>query len=370
MKRRSFIKKSAVSTAMVSTIPIPNIILNKRKDKLGYALVGLGNYASNQLAPALLETQHTYLAGIVTGSPEKADEFADKYDIPSKNIYNYDNYDEIAKNKDIDIIYVVLPNNMHAEYTIRGLQAGKHVTCEKPMATNYADALKMIAAAKKAKKRLSIGYRLHYDPFNLEMMRLGQKKVHGEIKEIHAGFGFNLTDKKRWRLDKTMAGGGPLMDVGIYAMQATMYTLGQLPTSLRAIDTTKNKAFYGDVEGSLTWQFQFDSGVKSTMISSYENEYYDFVTAKTDTTTFGLSPAYVYNGLKGEVGGKPMDIKEIYQQAAQMDAYAYNLKTKTDCIASAEMGARDMFIIDKIYESIAMGKDVSLKGMPQVQHLL
>ncbi|HVK47841.1 MAG TPA: Gfo/Idh/MocA family oxidoreductase, partial [Pseudobacter sp.] len=114
--------------------------------KLGIALVGLGGYSSGQLAPALQETEHCYLAGIVTGTPQKAIDWKSKYNIPDANIYNYENFDEISKNKDIDIVYVVLPNALHAEYVVRAAKAGKHVICEKPMAVTVEDCDRMIAA--------------------------------------------------------------------------------------------------------------------------------------------------------------------------------------------------------------------------------
>jgi len=201
--------------------PQAMIIKNKKSGKLGIALVGLGGYAGGQLAPALQETEHCYLAGIVTGTPSKIPLWKEKYNIPDKNIYNYENYDSIKDNPDIDIIYIVLPNFMHAEYTIRGAQAGKHMICEKPMAITVADCDKMIAACKKANKFLSIGYRLHFDPYNLEMVRLAKEKVYGELKKMSAGFSF-VAQKGIWRLDKKIAGGGPLMDLGIYCMQGVM----------------------------------------------------------------------------------------------------------------------------------------------------
>jgi predicted dehydrogenase len=148
----------------------------REDSKLGIALVGLGNYAGGQLAPALLQTINCYLAGIVTGTPSKIPVWKEKYNIPDQNIYNYETFDSIKDNPDIDIVYVVLPNSMHAEYTIRAAKAGKHVICEKPMALNIEDCDKMIAACKQAGKSLSIGYRLHFEPYNLEMVRLGTKK--------------------------------------------------------------------------------------------------------------------------------------------------------------------------------------------------
>ncbi len=339
------------------------------EDKLGFALVGLGNYAGGQLAPALQETKNCYLAGIVTGTPEKEGIWADKYKIPDKNIYNYDNFDEIADNKDIDVVYVVLPNNMHAEYTIRALKAGKHVTCEKPMATSYADCVRMIEAAKRAGKKLSIGYRLHYEPHHLEMMRIGQKRVYGELERIEARFGFPLRDKSRWRLDKEMSGGGPLMDVGIYCLQAALYTSGELPVSLTARNITTDKDFFSDTEGTLEWQFNFPSGVANQMETSYEKSY-NHLNLITDTHTAGMNPTYSYGGLQGEINGEPMNLPNVNQQARQMDAFAENIMNGTQCLVPGEMGARDMFIIDRIYESMASNLEVSLKGIPQIQHLL
>src|SRR5688572_27513229 len=180
----------------------------KAKGKLGIALVGLGSYAGGQLAPALKETEHAYLAGIVTGTPSKADEWKTKYSIPDANVYDYKSFDKIKDNPDIDIIYVVLPNNMHAEYSIRAAQAGKHVICEKPMAITVEDCDRMIEACKKANKLLSIGYRLHFEPHNKEMMKLGTQKIYGDIKSLNAENG--MSDTEGWRLDKKLAGGGPL----------------------------------------------------------------------------------------------------------------------------------------------------------------
>ncbi len=371
MKRRTFLKKTALGLAAAGAMPMCNFIPSKpEKDKLGIALVGLGNYSTQILGPGLQETKHCYLAGIVTGTPEKEGVWADRYQIPESNIYNYDNFDEIADNKDIDVVYVVLPNSMHAEYTIRALQAGKHVTCEKPMATSYADCVKMVDAAKKTDRQLSIGYRLHYEPHNLELMRLGQKEVYGPVTEIDAAFGFPLRDKTSWRLDKILSGGGPLMDVGIYALQGTIYTLGKLPKTVKAEDRTKNKTFYGEVEGSLAWELGFDSGVKTSMYTTYEDPYIDYLKAKTASTEFGLEPCFVYGGQAGSADGKTFDFQSVNQQALQMDAFALNIMQNTPSLVPGEMGARDMFIIDRIYESMITGKEVSLAGVPEILHLV
>lgn len=372
MKRRQFLSQTlkAGGVLAASQLPLFNIsIARPKKDKLGVALLGLGGYSTGQLGPALLETEHCYLSAIITGKYDSPDAWVEKYEIPDKNVYDYLDFSGIADNDDIDIVYVVLPNGLHAEYTIKGFEYGKHVICEKPMANTAAESKMMIDAGKKAGKKLSIGYRLHFDPYNLEMMRLGQKQALGRVKEIEAGFAFPLRNKDAWRLDKKLAGGGPLMDVGIYALQAVIYTLGELPVSLKATDLTKDKAFYGDVEGTIEWEFTFKSGIKNKMKTSYE-EAYNYIKATAEKGEFGLNPAYSYRNLKGYTPEGPMDFGNINQQAAQMDAFARCIRENRESLVSGEMGWRDNFIIDKIYESAASGKEVSLKGLPQVLHKL
>ena len=204
--RRKFIYNIGLSAISFSALSSFTNCTNEKEDaeqrikkakangKLGIALVGLGGYAGGQLAPALLQTEHCYLAGIVTGTPSKIDLWKNKYNIPDKNIYNYENFDSIKDNADIDIIYVVVPNAMHKEYVIRAAAADKHVSCEKPMALSVADCDEMINACKKAGKQLSIGYRLHFEPYNLEMARSGTQKIYANIKKISAGFGFSIGD--------------------------------------------------------------------------------------------------------------------------------------------------------------------------------
>jgi predicted dehydrogenase len=292
-----------------------------KKGKLGIALVGLGGYSAGQLAPALLQTTHCYLAGIVTGTPEKEQQWAKKYNIHTANIYNYQNFDRIADNKDIDIVYVVLPNSMHAEFTIRAAQAGKHVICEKPMANNVEDCMKMINACNKASKKLSIGYRLYFDPFHKKIMELGKHKMDGKIKQVSSAFAFNLIYPKAWRINKELAGGGPLVDLGIYSIEGSIYTAGELPVSVTAKDITKNKDFFKQVEGSLEWEMQFPSGYSSKCYTSYEDQT-NYLKAEAEKGTFELSQAFNYGGIQGKTPEGAMNLTAVNQQALQMDDFA------------------------------------------------
>jgi predicted dehydrogenase len=223
------------------------------------------------LAEGIQVSQYCTLAGIVTGTPSKAEKWKKQYNIPEKNIYNYQNFDEIINNKDIDLVYVVLPNGLHKEFVIRAAKAGKHVITEKPMAVTVKDCDEMIKACNDANVQLAMGYRLHYEPYHLEIKRLGQNKVFGQVRLIEASLGYKTydtvskdkvdkKDRNEWRLTKAL-GGGPLMDLGIYCIQSARYVLGEEPIAVTAqFGTVNDKERFSETEESISWQMEFPSG--------------------------------------------------------------------------------------------------------------
>ena len=328
----------------------------KAKGKLGIALVGLGRYSSGQLAPALQETEHCYLAGIVTGTPGKIDEWKQRYQIPSDNVYNYQTFDDIKDNPNIDIVYVVLPNALHADYVVRAAKAGKHVICEKPMAVTVEDCDRMIAACKEAGKMLSIGYRLHFEPHNLEMMRIGKEKPFGNIRRLVAENGFS--GAQGWRLDKKLAGGGPLMDVGIYCVQGCRYTTGMEPIAVRAQEGPKtDPEKFKTVEESLTWQMEFPNGIVANCKTSY-SENLNILRAEAENGWAELSPAYAYGGIKGRTSKGEMNLASVNQQARQMDDFALAIKNNRPTPVPGEMGRQDVKILQAIYKAMETGERV------------
>lgn len=333
---------------------------NKKDGKLGIALLGLGGYAGGQLAPALQSTEHCYLAGIVTGTPSKVLTWQSKYSIPDKNVYSYENFDKIKDNADIDIVYVVTPNSLHKDFVIRAAQAGKHVICEKPMATSVEDCDTMIAACKKADKLLSIGYRLHFEPYNLEMVRLGTKKIYGNLKKITAGFGFTIGDPTQWRLKKAFSGGGPLQDVGVYCIQGMCYTTGLVPLTVTAQEDAKtNTEKFKEVEQSLTWQFEMPNGIVAEGRTSYGDNL-NFLKAEAEKGIFELTSAYNYSGQAGYTPEGAMNFSKVIQQAKQMDGFALSIKNNQPSIVPGEMGRRDVKIIASIYEAMQSGKKITI----------
>jgi predicted dehydrogenase len=355
--RRDFIRTGSLGAgALILGPALSSLAITKADKRLGVALVGLGGYSGGQLAPALQHTKNCYLAGIVTGTPAKAEEWSKKYNIPKKNIYSYQTFDEIASNKDIDIVYIVLPVSMHKEYTIRAAKAGKHVICEKPMALNAADFRELVDACKKANRLLSIGYRLHFEPHTQEVMRLGQKQVFGKVTKVETGNGFTYNgDPNAWRLKKALAGGGGLMDMGIYAIQGARYTLGQEPIAVKATQEKTRPELFKDVDETVFWELQFPGGAKVTGKSSYNHDW-GYLRAQAEKGNFELDPAYGYGGLDGKINGKPMQIPNIIQQAAQMDDFATCVTLNKPSRVPGEEGLKDMKVVDAIYRSLDSGK--------------
>jgi len=333
--------------------------------KLGFALVGLGRLSGEQLAPAFKNAKRCRLTGLVSGHPDKARQWAQQYGVPEKNIYNYESFDRIKDNPDIDVVYVVLPNGMHAEYTIRAAKAGKHVLCEKPMAVSVKECDDMIAACRAAGRQLAIGYRCHFEPYNLEMMRLAREKTFGAVKVIEASAGFRIGDPTQWRLNKALSGGGSLMDIGIYALQAARYISGEEPVSLTAQATVTDPVKFKDVDESVLFNLKFPSGLVATCSSSYVTGLGRFW-AGAEQGWFELSPASGYHGIRGRTRGpgadgpKDMAFPDIDQFAAEMDDFSDCIVSGRRSVVPGEEGRRDMQIITAIYEAAAGGKTISL----------
>ncbi|TXN35836.1 Gfo/Idh/MocA family oxidoreductase [Flagellimonas hymeniacidonis] len=359
LSRRDFnatLAKGAAGTALIASTPLAYAKENNQNaKKLGIALVGLGSYSTYQLAPALLETAHCYLAGIVTGTPEKEQVWANKYNIPKKNIYNYQNFDDIAKNDAIDIVYVVLPNSMHADFSIRAAKAGKHVICEKPMAMNVEECDAIIAACEKYGVKLGIGYRLHSEPYTKEIKRLVKNKRFGAVNYISADAAYrSMSNPEQWRLDKKLSGGGALMNMGVYAIQSVIYGTGENPTSVSAQQYSTRPEYFKDTDETITAQFEFESGAIGTIMTSH-NIRANRLFASCQNGWFELDPASTYIPLAGRTSKGILDFPQESQQKLQMDDFAKHILFNSPNMAPGEMGKRDMVIVEAIYESISKG---------------
>jgi predicted dehydrogenase len=358
--RRQFLNRVGMGAAVLS---VPYISGSSKplpqQKKLGVALVGLGYYAEFKLATALAETSNCYLAGAVTGTPAKVEKWKAKFNIPDKNFYNYQNFDKIADNKDIDIIYVVLPNGMHHEFVIRAAKAGKHVICEKPLANSVKECQEMIDACKKANVKFSVGYRLHFEPFTQEAMRVGQQKVFGKVKFVESSMGFKIGDPNQWRLKKSLAGGGAMMDVGVYAVQGARYSTGEEPISVTAQEYKTDPVKFKEVDETIFWQMEFPSGAVSNSVTSYAS-HTERLFISAETGWLELRPAFGYGPLAGKTSQGPLDLPHVNHQAKQLEDFAQCVLDNKESSVSGEEGLRDMKVVEAIYKSIATGKKVKI----------
>ncbi|NJB35530.1 Gfo/Idh/MocA family protein [Croceivirga sp. JEA036] len=369
LSRRNFSSKMAIGaggTLLSANLPLGLTPLKMDKKKLGIALVGLGSYSTNQLAPALQDTKNCYLAGIVTGTPQKEDVWAKKYNLPKGNIYNYENFDSIKDNDEIDVVYVVLPNAMHADFCIRAAKAGKHVICEKPMAVSVAECDQIIAACKEASVKLGVGYRLHSEPYTQQVKEFVKKKTYGDVTFVSAEAAYRSTgNPSQWRLNKELSGGGALLNMGVYAIQSAIYGTGENPISVSAQEFSTRPEYFKNTDETITAQLNFSSGAIANITTSHNFSANSIYVAGTNGW-FKLQPANNYGPLSGSTSdGKILDFPHESQQKLQMDDFAAHILYGTTNLAPGEMGKRDMIIVSAIYESIAKGGKTIALDIPE-----
>ncbi|MGB5316655.1 MAG: Gfo/Idh/MocA family oxidoreductase [Robiginitalea sp.] len=338
---------------------------NIQKKKLGIALVGLGSYSTYQLAPALQETAHCYLAGVVTGTPSKEAQWQKKYGIDPTHIYSYDTFDRIAEDDAIDIVYIVLPNSMHAEFSIRAARAGKHVICEKPMAMTVGECDAIIGACKAAGVALGVGYRLHSEPYTQEVQRMVRENSIGDIHFVSSDAAYiSGGNPDQWRLDKALSGGGALMNMGVYSIQSCIYGCGKNPVSVSAQEFSTRPEYFKQTDETITAQFEFPGGTVAHMMTSH-NANANRLYASGSRGWFELNPANNYGPLNGQSSEGPLSFPHESQQKLQMDDFAKHILFGSPNLAPGEMGRRDMVIVEAIYRSIREGGRRIALDLPQ-----
>ena len=359
-ERRKFIQKAGIIAT--TTAFAPNILLSAnrpQKEKLGVALVGLGYYSTYLLAPALQLTKNCELKGIVTGSPEKIPKWQEKYKLKDKNIYNYQNFDEIRNNSDIDVIYVVLPPSMHAEYTIRAANAGKHVWCEKPMAPSVAECEAMIKACRDNKVKLAIGYRCQHDPNIQAYMKVGKEKPFGQVRMITSAAGYFDGRTDHWKQKKNM-GGGAMGDMGVYALQSARLASGEEPNSVLAQSFTTRPKVYHEVEETMMFQLEFPSGARAACHTSFGIQM-NHLQVNYEKGWLKMQPHSSYGGNNGSMSnGTVINFPLENQQAKQMDEDADSILNNKALIVPGEEGLRDIRVVEAIYRSAAQNCIVKL----------
>jgi predicted dehydrogenase len=324
-----------------------------KKDHVGYCIVGLGRISLGHFMPGCLDGKKSRVVALVSGHRDKALKTAAQYKVPEASIYSYEEYDKIADNKDIDAVYVALPNSMHAEYTIRAAKAGKHVLCEKPMATTVNDAQAMINACRAAKRKLMIAYRCQYEQLNLQAIQMIKEGKLGTVQAIESANGF-VERAGEWRLDKKLAGGGPLMDMGIYSLNACRYLTEEEPQYLEGFCSVIDRdGRFDQVEENVSWVMRFPSGIVASCNTSYGAQMPGYVRVHGSKGSLQLQPAFSYEGI--HLTGPDVDAQSAEKDPAQFTREAEYF---ADCVindvepkSDGEEGLRDMKYMAEIYKS-------------------
>lgn len=329
---------------------------------LKVAILGLGSYGT-RVAEAMQSCTAAKLVGVISGTPSKIKTWQSKYGIPEKNCYTYENFDSIKNNPDIDAVYVITPNSLHKDFTIRAAKAGKHVICEKPMAINAAEGQQMVDACYKAKVKLFIGYRLHLEPKTLEIIRMRKAGDFGKVLFFQGLSGFKIGDPTQWRLNAKLAGGGAMMDIGVYSINGSRYMVGEEPTWVTAQETkTDPIKFKEGVDETIQFQLGFPSGAVASCLSTYSMNNLDRFFLNGDKGFAEMAPSTGYGPIKGRTHLGELDFPHVTHQTVQMDEVARMiLEGKKPVVPmDGEEGVKDMKIVDAIFLAVKTGKKVDL----------
>jgi predicted dehydrogenase len=359
--RRDFLQKLTGSLMV-----LPLLDLNTKPydgPVLRVAICGLGSYGT-RVAEAMKDCTRAKLVGVISGTPSKIKDWQTKYGIPEKNCYNYQNFDSIKDNPDIDAVYIITPNSLHHSQTLRVAKAGKHVICEKPMSVNAKEGKEMVDACKKANVKLLIGYRMHFEPNTLEVIRMRKDGELGKIMFFQGLTGFRAGNPDQWRLNKALAGGGSLMDIGIYSINGARYMVGEDPIWVTAQETKTNPVkFKEGVDETITFQLGFPSGATASCLSTYNMNYLDRFFLNAEKGFAEMLPSTGYGPIKGKTHKGELTGAHKTHQTVQMDEFAsIILEGKQPAVpVDGEEGLKDMKVIDGIYEAIKKGGKIKLK---------
>lgn len=377
VSRRSFVKTAAI--AMPALVGLNSLVRAQtaREGKLGVALCGLGGFSRQSIAPELPGAKNVWFAGAITSDAAKGREWAKQYGFSEKSIYSYADMAKLADNPEIQIVHVVTPNSLHAAHSIAAAQAGKHVMCEKPMATSSAQCEAMIAAARAAQVQLGVSYRLHWEPHHAKAVELLASGAVGELSngnyEFSWGYANGLSDPQRrkgikqWLLDPKIAGGGAAFDTGVYPIQAACYLTGKTPIAVRGMPATRHKELFPDgIEETMSFELIFADGFQALCRASYANAFHQCTTlgpkgsveilpGQPTGSVYGQSANGKPNAKRLVVNRKEIPAGDTLQLGVMLDEFAKAIANKTPFQCPGEMGLRDIRILEAVYASARQG---------------
>lgn len=355
MNRRQFTRTSALVFAAMKLPALAQAPLASKP--VGYAVVGLGSI-SDIFMRACANSQTAKITALVTGHPtEKGSKYAAMYGIPKTSIYTYEQYERLADNKEVDAVYIGLPNSMHCEYTVRAARIGKNILCEKPMAISSAECRTMIQECRMANVKLMIAYRVQYDPTWQQAIRMIDSGGLGAIQSFEGGF-FNQQRAGTWRLNRKLGGGGSVLDLGIYPLNAIRHITREEPSNYTAVVSTRDfSGRFAEVEQSVEWTMKMPSGIVASCGCSYGQIGPSFFVINGDQGFLQLQPAFLYDGLHmtGRVNNEQIDVsatgKSPFQFTLEAEHFADCIRNNKPPLSPGEEGLKDVLAIEAIYKA-------------------
>jgi glucose-fructose oxidoreductase len=335
---------------------------NNHGKKIRYAVVGLGWIAQEVVLPGFKGAKHSELAALVTDDPEKAQELSEKYEIAK--VVDYDGYDSLLRSGEIDAVYIALPNNLHKDFTVRAAAAGVHVLCEKPMADTVSECQDMIQACQQNNVKLMIAYRLHFEPANLDAVERLQSGDLGEPRIFNSVFSQQVPEGNV-RLKKAL-GGGPLMDMGVYPINAARYLFRAEPEEVTGIGANSGDPRFSEVHEMATAVMRFSSdrlAVFTCNMGATNTDSYQVVGTKGKLE---LKPGFDYHEKKTltvTIGGKEKETTfgTTDQFGGETDYFSLCLLENREPEPSGYEGMADIRIVEALLKSMRSGQTVKLE---------
>ncbi len=334
--------------------------------RVGYAVVGLGHFAEHVVLPGFGASRKSRVVALVSGDSAKAHRLARKFD--ADETYTYDNYAQCLANPQVEAVYVATNNSTHAVYTVQAAAAGKHVLCEKPMATSVAECREMLDACRTHNVRLMIAYRKYFEPGSLEMKKLVQSGKLGRLKIIHSAFSIYMRPggtRPAWHFNRRLAGGGALPDVGVYCVNSARWVTGKEPVEASAYEWTVAPEAFREVDENVAFRLNFPEGLIMQGTASWGGAKDSFLRVVGEKGWVMLDPVYQYDEdrhLYGRINGRWFEKKYqvMNELALELDAMADGVRRNREPEPNGLEGLRDVAVMEAIYQSAREGRPVSI----------
>ena len=334
--------------------------------KLGYAVVGLGAIAKSAVLPAFANSRQAQAVALVSRDKSKAEAMARQFAIPHS--YGTEEYAACLANPAVEAVYIATPPGEHLAFAAPAAQAKKHVLCEKPLAATASQSAQMVEACQANGVLLMTAYRKYFEPSTVYVKRLIAEGALGKLDVIQTSFSelYVPGTSAAWMLDKKMAGGGPLMDLGVYCVNTSRWLAGEDPIEANAICWVHHPDVFREVEEGISFRLRFPSGLLVQGISTYSAALSSVLHIQGTQGWVSLNPAFPFEEpprLTGKVGGKWVEKKfePLDEFALELDAFASAVQAGGVVEPDGIEGHRDMVIFEAIYESAKKHEPVAIR---------